>query len=309
MKHLLFAYDGSPGADAALEDLALAGLGDDIACEVLTVHDAWLPADPEAGSPPPVGDTVPFVRASRDQVRAQVEACRAVAGRGAARLRALFPRWQVGVVANADSPAWALVQRADAWPADLVVVGAHSHSILERFFLGSVSQRVLAEARCSVRIGRARAGRTGPPRILVAVDGSEDALAAVKSLAARTWPAGTRFAAATVFESRLVAVAWPAVYAEQWAAKGAHDLRGWAGEMAEAAVRLLRERGHPVELHLLEGDPKKLLLRQAEALGADCVVLGARGMQHGSRYRLGTLAAAVAERAPCSVEIIRPRPA
>lgn len=309
MQHLLVAYDGSPGADAAVDDLALAGLGDETACEVFTVHDAWLPAEPPAGGPSPAGDTVPFVKAGREQVRAAVAASLGVAERGAARLRGLLPRWQVTTAARADSPAWAVLQRADEWPANLIVVGAHSHSLLERIFLGSVSQRILAEARCSVRIGRARGSRTGPPRILVAVDGSEDALAAVKSLVARAWPAGTRFDAVTVFEPRLGAAARPAVYAQEWAAKGARDLRGWAGEMTEHVARLLRGAGHEAALHLLDGDPKKVLLRQAAALAGDCVVLGARGMQHGDRYRLGTLASAVAERAHCSVEIIRPQPA
>lgn len=307
MKRLLAAYDGSPGADAALEDLALAGLGDDMACEVLTVHDAWLPPEASAGAPLPPGLSEEMARARQEAVRVEIGNCRAVAERGAARLRGMFPAWQVTARALADSPPWAIVRRADAWPADLVVVGAHSHSLLERFFLGSSSQRILAEARCSVRIGRARVGRTGPPVILAAVDGSDDALAAVKSLAARAWPDGTRFAVVTVFEARLEAAAWPAVYAGEWARKTARNLRDWAGEMAEEVLRRLRERGLAAELHLLEGDPKKILLRQAETLGADCLVLGARGMQHGERYRLGTLAAAIAQRAPCSVEVIRHR--
>jgi nucleotide-binding universal stress UspA family protein len=308
MKRLLIAHDGSPGSDAALDDLALAGLPATLAAEVLTLSDAYLPPDPAAGEPLPSPDMAAYARRARAAALAAVEAVRTTAEAAAAVLRARFPGWQVAAAAAADSPAWGVLHRADTWPADLIVVGAHSHTLLERIFLGSVSQRIVAEARCSVRIGRARRGRTGPPRVLVAVDGSEDALAAVESLAARTWPAGTRFEVVTVLDPRLeTAAAWPAVYAAEWAAKGPRDIRAWAAETAEMLARRLRAVGATAEVHLLAGDAKKLLLQQAEAFGADALILGARGLQHGDRHRLGTLAAAVAGRAACSVEIIRRR--
>ena len=75
--------------------------------------------------------------------------------RAAARISYDFPHWTVRAEAVADSPAWAIIKRAEAWPAHLVVLGAHGHSALSRFVLGSVSQKALTEVRCSVRIARA----------------------------------------------------------------------------------------------------------------------------------------------------------
>ena len=49
---------------------------------------------------------------------------------------------------------------ADEWPADLIVVGAQGRSALSRLMLGSVSQKVVTSAACSVRIARGRPGRT-----------------------------------------------------------------------------------------------------------------------------------------------------
>ena len=40
---------------------------------------------------------------------------------------------------------------------DLIVVGSHGRSALGRFMLGSVSQKVVTEAHCSVRVARGRA--------------------------------------------------------------------------------------------------------------------------------------------------------
>ncbi len=52
------------------------------------------------------------------------------------------------------SPAENVAQLAADLDADLVVVGSHGHRGLERFFLGSVAERVSRLARCPVWIVR-----------------------------------------------------------------------------------------------------------------------------------------------------------
>lgn len=54
------------------------------------------------------------------------------------------------------SPAQQIVRQAEAWEADLVVVGSHGYGLLERVFLGSVSDHVANHAPCSVLIVRPR---------------------------------------------------------------------------------------------------------------------------------------------------------
>lgn len=49
-------------------------------------------------------------------------------------------------------PAGTILDRAEEAHVDLVVVGSHGRSGLARFFLGSVSQRVVSHARCSVLV-------------------------------------------------------------------------------------------------------------------------------------------------------------
>jgi nucleotide-binding universal stress UspA family protein len=54
------------------------------------------------------------------------------------------------------APKQAILDRADAWGADLIVVGSHGRSAISRFLLGSVSSAVVAHAKCSVEIVRSR---------------------------------------------------------------------------------------------------------------------------------------------------------
>jgi nucleotide-binding universal stress UspA family protein len=76
--------------------------------------------------------------------------------------------------------------------------------------------------------------------------------------------------------------------------------------MIEDAARILFEAGLNVSNYIYDGDPKQVLVHAANEWKAHTIVLGSRGLHHGNRLSLGTLASAVAARAHCSVEIIRP---
>jgi nucleotide-binding universal stress UspA family protein len=60
-----------------------------------------------------------------------------------------------------------------------------------------------------------------------------------------------------------------------------------------------------VSCEVFEGDPKTVLLTEAERWQADAIVLGSRGLSGMDRFLLGSVSAAVVARAHCSVEIIR----
>jgi nucleotide-binding universal stress UspA family protein len=61
-----------------------------------------------------------------------------------------------------------------------------------------------------------------------------------------------------------------------------------------------------VTTEIRQGDPKKKLPQAAEELGADCLFVGSAGFSNRlERFVLGSISAAVAARAHCSVEVIR----
>ena len=59
------------------------------------------------------------------------------------------------------SPKRTIVEEAEAWGADLIVVGSHGYHTWERMLLGSVSQSVAAHALCSVLIVRCKGKGSG----------------------------------------------------------------------------------------------------------------------------------------------------
>jgi nucleotide-binding universal stress UspA family protein len=51
-------------------------------------------------------------------------------------------------------PQSVILEAAERWPADLIVVGSHGYGAWHRLVLGSVSQAVVLHARCSVEVVR-----------------------------------------------------------------------------------------------------------------------------------------------------------
>jgi nucleotide-binding universal stress UspA family protein len=306
MKKILIAFDGSPGAEAALQDLVHGGFPEQCEAKVLAIADVWLPPDPEV-APPPSSERIAAERVqARQNALETLAAARQASIRGAERVKVLFPLWTVHHSSHADSPAWGILAEARRWGADLINIGSHGRSPLQKFFLGSVSHKVAAEAPCSVRVFREHHRLPDHRlRVVIAQDGSDDSSAAFEEVLRRDWPKGTEFQLITVIDARLKAAAiMDAGIVPLEDSPGAAE--DWVPAMLAPRVQELQARGFTVLSRVLEGDPKPALLHAAHEWNADCIFIGARGMQHGSRLYLGTVSSAIVTRAHCTVEIVRP---
>lgn len=304
---VLIAYDGSPCGDDALVDLQRAGLTDDVEAIVLSVADYWLLPEGDTDAPPQPVTTVP--QDTNATAAAMLERAKINAASAAERLQRQFPRWKISAESAADSPSWGIVQKAETWGADLIVVGSHGYSSLGRWVLGSVSQTVLTQAPCSVRIARGRHTPVGRPlRILVGVDGSVESEFAVRAVAQRNWPAGTDIHLVMVVNPAILDIINSSTLAgEDDRPKGHVDFR--ITKMLEHFVDLARQNpaAATVSTSLLPGDPKKVLPKEAELWGADCIFIGSRGLSNWERLLLGSVSTAVAVRTQCPVEVVRQR--
>ncbi len=306
---ILIAYDGSECADAALDDLRRAGLPGAAEVLLVSVADVFLPPPIEEG----VDDAFPMyvpdgIRRAHERAAKAVEDARELAERAAERVRKMFPGWDVRSEAYADSPAWAVIRTADDWQPDLVIVGAHGHTVLGgRLILGSVSQRVLYESRCPVRIARApKRDALSPVRIIVGTDGSPDAKAAIDAVTARSWPTGSEVRIVSVLDTIMCVTPDPAQPSVmKWVEVGEEEEEGWVRQVFEPSAEKLRAAGLNANVTLRQGNPKSVLVEEAEEWGADSIFLGAKGMRGIDRLLLGSVSAAVAARASCSVEVVR----
>lgn len=83
--------------------------------------------------------------------------------------------------------------------------------------------------------------------------------------------------------------------------------QAWLDTIVETAAERLSASGLTTTTLTVEGDPKKVILDQAERWQADTIFLGARGLRVMDRILLGSVSAAIAARASCSVEVVRVR--
>jgi nucleotide-binding universal stress UspA family protein len=307
---ILVAYDGSDFADAALEDLKRAGFADEAEVLVMSVADVFVPNPVNDGRDKGFPTYVPqAVRRAHERAQHELEQAGVLAGRASERIKTLFPQWRVSYHADADSPAWAVIRKSDEWKPDLIVMGARGHSVFGgRVILGSISQRVLYEARCSVRIARGPHRNTDRPvRLLIGVDNSSDSKAAVAAVCNRNWPVGTEVGLLAVVDTVMAVTPNPSEPSVmKWIEVA--DKNNWdqVREIFEPSAERLRRAGLRAAVLIRRGNPSDQILEEADTWGADCIFVGARGTRGIDRLLLGSVSSAVSARAHCSVEVVRP---
>jgi len=315
---LLIAYDGSTYADAALDDLRRAGLADDAEALVICVVEDFLipPESLEDVGPIPARSrrVLSALAAAQARSRQTLIEAESKINEAVSRLRADFPVWQVRTEIPQGAAAEAILRRAEEWKADLIVVGTQGRSALGRLILGSVSQKIVTDARTSVRIGRVVTPErvkpdTAPVCLVVAVDGSLGSEAAVRAVARRRWTEGSE-AHVVAADSRVSPTTLAATVSTATETITENNEAEFTKMLAgvKAAAEMLHDAGLKVSTMVKEGEAQRVLLEATESLKADCLFVGSRGLSSWlERWRFGSVAAGVAPRAACSIEVVRER--
>jgi nucleotide-binding universal stress UspA family protein len=308
---ILIGYDGSGCSEAAIDDLKVAGLPDDARTHVMSIAEAWLPPPPEGADLKRYAQDLqthpqPF-RGWQTNAKQVTEAC-AKAEKAARMLRSMFPKWNITSEGGYGSPAWEILSKSREIDSDLIVVGSQGLSLISRIFLGSISQKVLTEADCSVRVARGKIDvDPSPARIIIGFDGSQGANFAVEVVGSRSWPAGSEVRVVSATEPVTPSIAGAFIPRVARLVDEINESEHeWLVNLAAPSLALLRSKGISADLRIHEGPPKRVLVEEAERWRADCIFVGAN--RFGStleRILLGSTAAAVAARAHCSVEVVR----
>ncbi len=290
MKVLAALDFGEPALEALRQARALAHeLGGTLsACHVLpTVHD-FATLFPERGL-----GTMDDTATEDAKVRSEL----------AALARSKLGLELTEIFVERGAPYAELVRRADAIGADFIAIGSHGRTGLSRAVLGSVAERVVRHAHCSVLVARpvVKAGI-----VLAASDLSEPSVPAIAAGAAAARRSGAKLVVVSALEWQgdLSSLAFGLLGALP--ALPSNELQQQTRELLHSTIELaIKSVGADGEARVLDGAPASAIVACAEELQAELVVVGSRGRTGLARLALGSVAEAVIRNASCSVLAVR----
>ncbi|HKO95674.1 MAG TPA: universal stress protein [Pyrinomonadaceae bacterium] len=239
------------------------------------------------------------VSAVRQEMRKRGEDITALA---VDRLRAMGIPAEVAVMRG--NPGFLISVEAKKWRADMILIRAHNRTDFRNWMLGSVAKSVIESAPCSVDVirvaGEPHAVEGNPGmRILLATDGSQLSLAAARTIAETRWPEHS--------EVKVVNVINPMVYSLEeiglLSDKGTERAHRAIGE----AIGVLKGTPLMVSGEIIAGGTERQIIDRAKKWDADLIVVGTHQRRGLKRLLFGSTSDIVANRAHCSVRIIRGR--
>ena len=305
---ILIAYDGSGYSHAILNELESSGLPHTAEVLIISVSEVWLPVKHQESEALPDRDLIEYFRKHLEQFEKNLAEARAIVNLAREDLLKFFPDWSIQVKIVSGSPAREILLKAGKFKPDLIVVGERGLSSDQDVGLGSTSQTVLAEAKCPVRISRFK-----PPadrlrlKILIGFDGSPGSMIAIKWAVSRAWQTKPEIRLVTVTDPFTLLKPGRVLQPIQGMSEGKIEgEQKWVQNLAVNALQLLRGAGLSATLHIYSGNPRMVLIGEATKWDADAVFIGATsGENRPEFYPLGCVASAIANRATCSVEVVR----
>ncbi|HMB89420.1 MAG TPA: universal stress protein [Rhodothermales bacterium] len=201
-----------------------------------------------------------------------------------------------------------LLKYVQAEDIDLIVLGTHGRQGVKRFIMGSVAERVVRQAPCSVLTVREQedppteAGASQIQRILVPIDFSEHSKPLLQVAQALALAYGAQLDLLHVIEIPLFA----GIYAGLMTA---NDLVSEVNKHAPERLQHLWEQEGSAEVqakvHVEEGHATAHIVDFAERLGVDLIVLASQGHSGMEHFLIGSVAERVVRVAPCPVLTLR----
>lgn len=223
-------------------------------------------------------------------------------------LAAAFGTERCSVEVRIGRPADEIVLASHQYHADMVVVGRHARRAGLRGLLGSTAEELVRRSAAPVLLA-AEPIRAAPRKLLVAVNDSHVAPWVVQ------WARFLmeRFDAEATAVHVIGAAVFTSVLAE-----GGEGAESQTTAMDTAGVEhahgaddwLARLCGQdaerrPLSADVIFGDPAEEIVRAAERMDADAIIMGSRGLGKLGSALLGSVAGAVLRRAPCPVLVVK----
>jgi nucleotide-binding universal stress UspA family protein len=210
-------------------------------------------------------------------------------------------------IIKGNATAEVIVEAAQRWHADLIVVGCRGGSTIECILLGSVSQAILDKAYCPVMIAKP-ISETVRENILVAIDDCVYAAHALEWLMAQSWANNAGIYLVSVIEPVARGFALSGNISKASEAMLAWENEKYAIECALHEWKQLVEKNLPnadVYCGVLLGEPRKAILDEALNWPATLIMMGSHGRTGISKLVLGSVSLHMAAEAKCSVLVAK----
>lgn len=198
----------------------------------------------------------------------------------------------------------ALAELAAGWGTNLLVLGVDDRPILERMFLGDITQAVLERVTCPVLIGRKTEAQGN---VLVAVDDSECSAGAIEWLMEQSWAKKRNIGLFSVVNelpgsfNQLASIgdaSQKLLTLQYEKSMRYHMLRKWSTMLQESLD--LKDVAYGVA----EGDTAQTVLKAARNWPAEVIVVGSHGRSGISKIVMGSISQRISVQAECSVEVV-----
>jgi nucleotide-binding universal stress UspA family protein len=215
----------------------------------------------------------------------------------------------VDVAVDIGQPAVDILDRAAGLPANLIVIGTHGAGGFEHLLLGSVAEKVLRKATCPVLTVPPRAHATSVlpfQRLLCAVDFSDPSLAALALACSLAQESGAALTILHVIEWPWIEPPAPAL-GDLPVEQGAQlaEFRRYLEKTATSRLQTLIpetvQSRCAARSALRHGKPYVEILRTAEDVRADLIVIGVHGRNTAGMMLFGSTTNQVVRRAACPV--------
>jgi nucleotide-binding universal stress UspA family protein len=298
---ILLATDGSPEAERATR-MAVT-LSNRLGSELHVVRVGDVPSAYTYSEAEIFGREFQILRVhaeeyARERLDEEAEKVRAMGGEVA------------GSHAGAGSADAEIVRLAEELGVGLVILGSRGSGALRRAVMGSVSSSVVRHAHGSVLVvrGDRREEDDLPGRILLALDGSKEANAAVRAAVEISNATGSELhiVYAVNTEPRMPWMPYLGPGTSDWWEEALREIRrksrAWVDQQAE---RIEAEGAKVADVHLAFGKPDEVIVKLGEELEAGLIVTGSRGLGGMRRALMGSVSDSVVRHAHCPVLVVR----
>ena len=209
------------------------------------------------------------------------------------------------------SPAQALADHARAKRVGLIVMTTHGHSGINRFWMGSVTDRLLRRVKVPVLLLRPTDGalQTEFRHTLVALDGlSEGERVLEPAIELGSLCQDAQFTLVQVVEPPVALITRMAMHPAKMRPHWAELQENCARSYLERVAKSMRTRGLSVSTQMISaGGIGEQILDLARAIGADLIVVGTHGARGVERMLLGSVADKVVRGASQPVLVVPTR--